>query len=316
MKLKLLMITSLAFNVAMPCLAIDQQDLQVALANQDRIVAHKDDLSLHLYNNSWVRLFTKGALGATAIAACYTMFKGFSIVPSSDLNAIREQAGKNAGQIAILIEYIKNNNSDAINDEVINNAFRSTGGGWGRFFANTVASLGCGAAFQYASQAILTKVFFDPTIEWFIQEKTSMPTLYKEIETLNQAVISPVMSGQYVLTDYQRQKYIHDVIALHAKLVHLSEKIIGYLDYKALTSDLILSDKQGGAISSYLLTRINHGQEGVASKLHVLNASYGVQQTDEEKVSVLCSMFDEVHKFSAELMNAIKMFATLEAQQD
>ncbi len=312
MKLKLLMITSLACNIVMPCFGIDQQ---VAYADEKRIVAHKDELALHLYNNSWIRLVTKSALGATAIAACYTMFKGFSIVPSADLNAIKEQAGKNAGQIAILVAYLKHNNPDAINDEVINNAFKSSGGGWGRFLANTAVSLGFGAAFNYASQSILTHVFFDPDIEWFIQNKTSMSTLFKEIEALNQSVISPVKSGQYVLTDYQRNKYMQDIIALHARMVCLTEKIIAYLDYKASMHDLILKNAQEGAISSYLLTRINHEDEGVATKLHLLNASYGIQHTQEDKAAILCNMFDEVHRFSAELVNAINMFATIELQK-
>lgn len=303
MKARLLMIASLTLNISILC------NGNVLKISEKKISLYKEELAADLSRNSWIRLATKSAFGVTALAACYTMFKGFSIVQNSELNALREQAGKNAGRIEYLAALIKEGGVYAIDDDVFERAFSSSTNGWGTFLANTAVSLGCSAAFNFASQKVLSHIFFDPDIQWFMQKETSLPAIYQEIEVLQKEVIKHVKNGTYILTTYQCQKYVDQIIRLHNKFVDATERLGGFFAYKIQTNGLKLFDIQ------YLVNCINDNTIGVVQKMEDALGAYNELNDENKSNKAVCTMFDIVQQFGAELNVVISSFVTLESHE-
>lgn len=296
----------LASNFVLPAvqenITLPSTYARVSQVNEDTIAKHKEAIAKELQLNSAVQLFSKGAAGIAATAACLMWFNDISFVTGDELRTMR----RCTGVIKAIAESEAFQHNPAVRDALI--GATQPASGWGRTFGTLLGNMALTMTLQHFVLKYIAKIFHEQTISWYVQEKTLLATLAEQISVL-QPEIDVLKLGKALVTRESCDTYVTTIVEMHNNLAEQVEQIVGYMRYcieaASEKSSRIIKEKN---IGSALLSRVSFAAGALKSSLD----DYNQASSDDQRILAICSMFDTVQQLMRQVTSSIKQFKFVE----
>lgn len=317
MKLKTVFLVGLLGAVTLPCAAIEQDSIErieaVELKAQSldelRITDYQTKIGNELEWNGNIRFMAKGAGCVAGVAACLMFFNDFSIVQGEELRFLRQDYSRLASFVKTIAETDQFKDNKVIQDIQANGGNVQATGGWGSFFGRLAGQMAFSTFFSYVSQKIISGVFFEQSVKWYVQERTLLADLDKQLQDLKPD-INTLKLGRAVVSQADCDHYIATVLLMHNEIAEQLEQIVAYMSYKVSkfpqTKVGLLS--AGSTTYMYLKNRV----QSVADKLNASLGAYKDAVKKDERILIIGDMFDNVQLLMTQITSNVSQFALVE----
>ena len=314
MKLKTLALVGLLGSYALPCTAANSLggvgheavELKAMCLNEDHIKGFEEKIRNELEWNNNVRFVAKGAGCVAGLAACLMFFNDFSIVTGDELRSMRNCVPV---MHAVADHYIFKDNEAVQNALVGIGDKQQSSGGWGSFFGRLACQMAFTSFFGYISQRLMSGIFYDQSVKWFVREKTLFADVEEQLQALK-ADINNLKLGRALVTQVDCDRYVETILTLHNTVAEQLEQVVAYMGYKAGSFPMttVGALKPGAAIGGYLKARIQE----FSDQLNGLAATYKGLSKKEERIIMIASMFDGLELLISQVASNISDFALVE----
>jgi hypothetical protein len=281
--------------------------LSAVRLDNDRIEQFRKKIAEEFAWNTGVRCVAKGAGCLVGLAACVGLYSNISLVQNDQLATM--YLNNSAVQAMLASDVFKDNKSvqDAagfFKASETQSGWKGSMMSWGSTLFRIVFPLVLSPYIGYLSQ----KFFYDPTIIWFVQQKTVIPTLQEQLQTLK-ADLDAGKSGRIGFSISDCNRYVEMILTLHNTLVDQLEQVIGYMRYKISILPLhIIGSLGADTAGTYLYNRV----AAVADLLQNESAVHESNAPIDMRILSIGIMFDAVQQLMLQVSSNVAQFKVLE----
>jgi hypothetical protein len=301
-----LKITMLAAIMCVWSANVQAAELYAQALDHQRMNDITEHITQEMRTNGTIRFATKAVAGCGALTALYLYLADFKIVQGDEIRLLRNgyakfdlayKALENLGLLADL--------SQADKDLAIT---ASSGGGWGSFLCRQLGFMTLSLGVSKLFEKCMTQIFYKKRISWFVQNRTLLPSLHKQLDVLK-VDLDNLSKGVTLVSQEACDAYVQTIVEVHNNLVAQFEQIIGYVRYCIAALD---EDNKKAASGVTIETYLNGRAGFVAKYINKELAAYKELDDRDKQVLSIRSMFDAIYQMMLQANSAIEQFAIKE----
>lgn len=316
MKLKTLVLIGLLGGAIVPCVAIEQGgecteavNCKAMYLNDDRVNGYEKNIRSELERNNNLRFMAKGVGCIAGLTACLMLYNDFRLVPGEELHSLRQDYSRLASFAKVIAATDPFKNNEELQNIQSSGGDLQAGSGWGATIGRMLGQMALTSFVGYVSQKIMAGVFFEQSVKWFVQERTLLPDVERQLQDLKLDV-NTVKLGRARVAQEDCDRYVETMMGMHNEIAEQLEHIVAYMGYRVST----FPQTTIGALSAkattggYLKSRI----KSVADQLNASFEQYKKCVKKDERVLIIITMLDDIQLLMSQIVHNVSQFALVE----
>lgn len=285
---KLIVIIGLVGSLSMRAERVEQAVAVIPKrCDEQRINKHEQQLKNRYARNKALRFGLEGSGLAAIAVACIMIWRDFSIISGDDLRSVQVELATLAAKVA-----------HVEGGEI---KIKRIGGTWGAFLGRLVAHMFVSSSLSYIAQKFFAPIFQDHTIMGFVQDRTTLALLEKELQALRADIGHLSVSSDMLIAGANLDRYETVILDLYTDIITQVELIVGYMRVRLKRSEHIAVEDQINAHTK---------QAGnILEQVHVLFSSH---RQARERIANLIEMVQGLEQFVLQIKRVVTQSELLE----